>query len=288
MSEEVAQGLYDDSVAVKSDVGEGKTANSATSALFPKKWYRIPYFVLEHLSQSAGVQEEEQCRQECESKPKCASFSWNQKTKECKWSLDAIHFDSNYDFFAKTNIKTGAPFTYYEFLGVKYQEAQSTQELRGVDKHACRMKCDADTTKCMSFSYNAKEQLCLLSGSGLHYDSNWAYYEKDQASLPKEWKRGASKEKAAKHAFRSNGAQPSDSATAAAAAQAVEKAKEKKANADAKLATDEEKLASAKESLKGATSSVDKQVAKAEINNAKKEVAKAKKVDASAKIEEDA
>ena len=39
--------------------------------------------------------------------PQCKSFSWNTNTKACIWSLEAIHFDSEFDFFAKTNAQSG-------------------------------------------------------------------------------------------------------------------------------------------------------------------------------------
>ena len=95
--------------------------------------------------------------------PMCRSFSWKKSTDECLWSLEAIHFDSEFDFFAKTNPEagssfcdmmhvltvkqpSGAPFTYYEFLGVRYQETGEgfSKKFPDLDIDECRAKCDAE------------------------------------------------------------------------------------------------------------------------------------------------
>merc|ERR1712054_318777 len=259
-AEDVLRNMPEVGVAAEDDLGEGKIEASSTSALFNKAWFRIPYFVLNHMSTSTKGLEEEKCRELCESKPVCKSFSWNQVTKECLTSLDSIHFDPAFDFFAKTNTKTGAPFTYYEFLGVKYQSPKTTEKLKGVSKEDCRSKCDAKPKSCMSFSYNKKAKLCYLSGSELHYDSNWVYYERDVSS-------NTAKERNAKIAFKKG--KPGN----AAAAKELEKAKDQKDKADAKLATKKEKLAQAKQEVKKAEQ-VD---AKAKVKEAAAQAASGKK-----------
>merc|ERR1711959_583309 len=92
------------------------------------------------------VAAQDNCKMICEKKPECRSFSFKQSTGQCMWSMDSIHFDPEFDFFAKTNPASGAPFTYYEFLGVKYQESDSTgfsKQIKDVTIQECRAKCDA-------------------------------------------------------------------------------------------------------------------------------------------------
>merc|ERR1711959_129659 len=148
------------------------------------------------------VAAQDNCKMICEKKPECRSFSFKQSTGQCMWSMDSIHFDPEFDFFAKTNPQAGAPFTYYEFLGVKYQEPSTTKTMTDLESEECRAECDKEPTKCMSFSYRARDKTCYISGEGLHYDAKWVYFEKDVATIPKDYKRGASKEVAAKNAFK--------------------------------------------------------------------------------------
>merc|ERR1711871_959585 len=268
------------------DLGEGKVKDSSSSGAFQKTWYQIPYFVLTHMSHDGGKVAEEACKQTCESKPMCRSFSWKESTSECIWSLDAIHFDPEFDFFAKTDPSTGAPFTYYEFLGVKYQESDSkgfSKQYKDLNIHQCRAKCDKEPAKCMSFSYRARGKFCQLSGEGLHYDSDWVYYERDVASIPRDWKMGSTKEKSAKMKFK--GQAPISAADKQEEGKEMLKTADKEeATADAKVESLKAKLADAEESARSATSSADKEVAKLEVKKAKAELETAKKTLASAQV----
>merc|ERR1712072_1539108 len=269
-------------------LGEGKVKDSSSSALFKASYYRIPYFVLTHLATKAGKIGEEACKRSCDEKAYCKAFSWNKKTKECLWSLDSIDYDPEFDFFAKTNVKSGAPFTYYEFLGVKYQEPKA-QKYANIGKQDCRSKCDKQAETCMSFSFRARDRTCFISGEGLHYDSAWDYYEKDVASVPAEWKKGSTKEIAKKQSFGGKKFTAMSKKTGKEAEKEVgkatlKKATKKKKKADAKVAKLKDKLAKALEKLKNAKSSAGKEVARLQVKAAKKALKGAQKKEAKAAI----
>merc|ERR1711871_690232 len=271
----LTDGILGDDVIPKGDLGEGKIEDSSSSALDKKTWYRIPYFVLTHMSENAGTTSEEACKEACEQKPECRSFSWNEDTRQCLYSLESIHFDPEFDFFAKTNPDTGAPFTYYEFLGVKYQEPGQSEQFEDMTSHECRAKCDAQPKKCMSFSYRARDKVCFTSGEGLHYDAKWTYYERDVATIPKDWKRGSTKEVTAKKQFKGEPVEMSKGDKKEQGKEAVQKADEEKAAAEAKS------------DMETASSSADKEVAKLEVAKTEKELAAAEKVQSAAKVKAD-
>ena len=123
----------------------------------------------------------------------------------------------------------------------------------------------------MSFSYRARDKTCYLSGEGLHYDADWVYYERDVASIPKDWKRGSSKELAAKKAFKGQAFEDSPEDKKEAAKDALTAADSAQARAVAKVETLKAKISALKGEMKTASTDTDKKVVSESLQAAEKQ-----------------
>merc|ERR1711988_991139 len=265
-SPELAESLEDTSY-------EGATMKSGMSVSNPESYFRIPNFVYQHLAQEVKDRTAEQCAMICGAKPECRSFSWGADNK-CLWSPESIVYNSAYDFFAKTNAASGAPYNYYEFIGVMYHEP-SAKASKDVTEEQCKAQCDASES-CMSFSYSAADKKCFISGKGVHYNSEFTYYEKPQEKISPEFKRGKPKEVRAKAAAAKNmvvKAQPKEQKQSAPSSSNDVAQKEKQASASVAVAEAEKKAA--EKAVKEASDSGNKELANVKLEAANKKLRKA-------------
>lgn len=175
---------------MKLNEGEAKLkADSAAMAKGEQKvmshYSKIPYFKgFAGAKEIKDLSEYDQCQRICDEQPLCKSFSWDQRSKLCFWSVAALDYDPHYILGVRASALTTAdPLAKWrEFPGIKFINAQSKQ-LDGLNEKACQAKCDQDVD-CKSYSFRRDTGFCAWSSVGLAYDDDFNYYEKG-ASMTK-------------------------------------------------------------------------------------------------------
>ena len=175
--------LQADQVAAKKE----ETAASVTN-----HYSKIPYFKgFAGSKEIKGLGEYEECQKICDEQSLCKSFSWNQKTKLCFWSIAQLDYDPHYILGVKAASLTEADphAKWREFPGIKFVNAQSST-LDGTNERACQNKCDS-TPSCKSYSFRKDTGFCAYSDTGLAYDDDFNYYEKGEVMTALEMQKAA-------------------------------------------------------------------------------------------------
>jgi len=141
----------------------------------------IPNFVMKHMAQELNVRNRLACQRVCDKHKTCRSFSYRSKDKLCVWSIQAIHYHYDWNFYTKVremdafgHLKHNGK--YRKFDGVMYQEP-GYSSYKGKTVQRCKKLCDTDA-RCKAFSYHESGERCLLTDAGIHYDPAFQYFEK--------------------------------------------------------------------------------------------------------------
>jgi len=135
----------------------------------------IPFFKYAHDTHEEKDFTEAQCTEACHADEKCLSFSYAKTSKMCLLSTSCVQYDLDFDFFAKGG---AGDFQSLGTLKYMYVAGESTvTPLQGVKKEVCEQKCESLTT-CQSYTYRARDELCLYSAQQMGYDNDFVYYEK--------------------------------------------------------------------------------------------------------------
>jgi len=187
------------------------------------EYAKIPYFKgFAGSKEVKGLTQQGQCQNICNEQKLCKSFSWSQSMQLCFWSISAIDYDPHFvlGVRATQNLAGSPDAKFREFPGIKFINAQS-KEKNGVSEADCQFTCESDLS-CKSYSFKASNGFCAYGATGLSYDDEYTYFEKEagQDKLDAMKKAQMEQEKAALQA----------TLNADQSAEAAEQAKEKKEN----------------------------------------------------------
>merc|ERR1712072_451028 len=160
--------------------GEGEMKSASGYA-----W--IPNFVMKHMAQELNVGNRLACERVCDKHETCRSYSYRSRDKLCVWSIQALHYHYDWNFYTKVReMDAFGHFKhngkYRKFDGVMYQEP-GYKSYRGETVQQCQKLCDK-VPKCKAFSYHESGERCLLTDAGIHYDPAFQYFEKPNAKPP--------------------------------------------------------------------------------------------------------
>merc|ERR1711988_1429464 len=159
------------------------------SSLSP--FYRIPGFVVSHLSKEAKVAD----RTECE------TVSYRARDKRCLWSEGKLHYAAKWKMYIK-EVKMGETGLdeptgeYHMFANLKFSDKPEAKPTGG-DFETCKTTCARDKN-CGTFSYNAATEQCLIASDGVKYDPDFTYYERNKQLTPSEMQKSAEQQEEAK------------------------------------------------------------------------------------------
>jgi len=141
----------------------------------------IPNFVMNHMAQELNMRNRMKCEALCLKNKECRSYSWRQKDKLCVWSVEALHYHYNWDFYTKVHEMNALGEMkhhgkYRKFTGIMYQEPGYHKYKKKTVKQ-CKELC-TKAPKCKAFSYHDAGERCYLTDAGIHYDVNFQYYER--------------------------------------------------------------------------------------------------------------
>jgi len=172
--------------AGEASLSEWHNINKPETAAYSK----IPFFALKHKAKKAtNAKTVKQCQSLCSGNKGCKSFSFSVRKRDCLWSTTALAFNGHFTFYSKRAnpkkpMKGGLhPMSpYRSFVGLMYQSKDWTQ-YKGHSKESCQDLCnrakDSWGRSCHGFSYRAHDETCLLSPFGVHYDTDYDYYERN-------------------------------------------------------------------------------------------------------------
>jgi len=167
--------------------GQASTDTNVKKGKAPKpaepKFRSIPFFKFSHMGQQQDGRTQKQCQEECAADAKCLSFSYSEK-QECIISKSAVQYDLEFNFYAKKNKKTEGASTFRHLGAMKYVytgDKTNAKAISGRSKENCENVCKKDAD-CKSFTYRARDKLCLTSTQKLGYSQGWKYFEKKGAA----------------------------------------------------------------------------------------------------------
>jgi len=140
----------------------------------------VPGYKYTYLSRMVENKSRASCENVCNSYTACKSFSYNEETRTCIWSMSAIKYNPNFNLFAKNEPTDNTSKEYSELPGMLIQDKIEKPNAE-VSFAECKYGCSKDVT-CKVFSYSEVRSECLWSSIALHYTEGYTYYEK--ASIP--------------------------------------------------------------------------------------------------------
>merc|ERR1712054_388117 len=161
---------------------EAGEAGLKESASFNK----IPFFLLNDGAEKVDLVTtraacESACLNQFHLTSRCKSYSFSLRKQDCLVSPNALGFNGEFTFYSRrSNGK------YRDFMGLMYQSKGYTRYV-GKTAKECRDFCDTGKDgkgrHCNGYSYRVRDQTCLLSPFGVHYDNDYDYYERMPAPV---------------------------------------------------------------------------------------------------------
>lgn len=141
----------------------------------------IPNFMVSHGAKKVEVNNREGCENVCDQHKDCHSFSYRAGDKRCFWSTYALHYDSKFAFFMKITKmddmgRMKATGKYKRFDNIAYHE-KGWRKLVS-DQSGCEDLCNK-MNRCGAYSYREYDQLCMMSGDSVKFDTDFTYYERN-------------------------------------------------------------------------------------------------------------
>merc|ERR1711988_814329 len=168
------------------------------SSLSP--FYRIPGFVVSHLSKEAKVADRTECETVCSDNLECESLSYRARDKRCLWSEGKLHYAAKWKMYIM-EVKMGETGLdeptgeYHMFANLKFSDKPETKPTGG-DFETCKTTCARDKN-CGTFSYNAATEQCLIASDGVKFDPDFTYYERNKQLTPREKEEAAEQQEKA-------------------------------------------------------------------------------------------
>merc|ERR1711959_350036 len=186
--EDLGQGDLAFKGKAKAAKGKGKSKLKLALSMGPGGYHRIKNFMLSHHSHKAEVKSRIGCQNVCDQHKNCKSFSYRAGDKRCYWSEEALKYSSKFQFSMKVTkmddmgkMKPTGEYKEFDNLMMKEKGWRKITAGRG----GCRDLCNK-MDKCGAFSYREFDNLCLLSGDTVKYDTDFNYYERNP--IPKKKK----------------------------------------------------------------------------------------------------
>merc|ERR1711937_677062 len=158
------------------NLGEGvQDKDDAKKEVSYNKTPSMQFTVAAHEIKSIGLR---RCRERCDMKKGCLSFSYNTPKRVCSWSTETIGFDPEWTYYQKTS--SGG---YASIASVRYftEKGMST---KSASLDQCKKSCAKG--KCNGLSFSEKLKKCSLfrgSGAGFRMDRDWSFYQKPNGHL---------------------------------------------------------------------------------------------------------
>jgi len=127
-----------------------------------------------------NVENSAECRTICNNAGPCKSYSTSKSQAKCFWSASTIEYSDDWKMYLKQKQNGESGRTFFIVSGLKSEdqpEAIGGNEVK-TSLGECKYEC-FNNEDCGGFSYNAKEGKCLGQGSGMSYDPDFDYFEKD-------------------------------------------------------------------------------------------------------------
>jgi len=157
----------------------------------------IPGYKYSYLGRTMHGKSRASCESLCNTYGACKSYSYNDKTRTCVWSMSQLKYDPDFRMYAKKSAPVGNPEELYAELPGMLMQDKVKGRVKGISKPECKYSCTKDVG-CKTFSYSESKSECLTSGVPLHYTADFTYYEKNVPLGPPDWKKKHAKENAGK------------------------------------------------------------------------------------------
>jgi len=152
-------------------------------------YYHIPGLKLEgqpqHADSNVG------CRHMCNMKGNCLSYSYSQEDFNCFMSEMRLNYDPGYTLYVKIQHREGlsAHAKFFTLPGISGGsgagnggDGAETYFSEKMSFGECKYDCFKDE-QCQAFSYNQESHECNGMDTGINYNANYQYYEKQQGGL---------------------------------------------------------------------------------------------------------
>jgi len=197
--------LQDDEKGLRKKLANPPDKTEAT------KYHEIRGYKFAYLGKELKDQSKSECELVCSSYEACKSFSYNEVSRTCIWSMSTVGWDTDYVLYEKKGAPGLNPNELYARMpGLKIQDkilplkrGSDHVDVRGktveipapksVSLEECKYACTKQE-KCRTFSYAARGEKCLLSAIRIHYNKAWDYFEKHAPLEAAPWEVAHAKE----------------------------------------------------------------------------------------------
>lgn len=173
----------DDLAAMTGSSAEAKKVKAdqlAAKNAQPPKYKTLPFISFEDDAKLHQDSTDKACEALCDGDDKCKSFTFIKDTKKCWVSKSHMQYDVDFKFYVKRVPKLGGESTFTSLGGIKYDSSAMDTKCRassGSTIAKCKELCVQDEN-CHSYTYRAKDQLCIRSSASVSYNQEAKYHEK--------------------------------------------------------------------------------------------------------------